>query len=251
MAKAPEGSLTYQVRDGRVIYYHQTKLPKGKSWKKEYIRKSKLDEASELAKKAYYQNLRLVLNKQLNVLETFESEYEYDAIKQVYNRLPDERKSLIEPYNNEIVKMINAWKQEKYEPNMSYSENLIYDTEKGDKVRSKSELIIANTLYQYADVIDYKYERPLELRTKDGKNIVIHPDFTILNKLTGRITYYEHAGRMDDPKYAAEFVKKMNLYTYNNIIHGRNLVVTFETAVIPLDIGILRNIIQKLIDSEI
>lgn len=85
----------------------------------------------------------------------------------------------------------------------------------------------------------------------DGKNNVIHPDFTILNKLTGRITYYEHAGRMDAIKYAAEFVKKMNLYTYNNIIHGRNLVVTFETAVIPLDMGILRNIIQKLIDSEI
>ena len=192
-----------------------------------------------------------MLNKQLKALEHFGADDGYDAIERVYNNLPDERRCLIEPYDNEVENIVRAWNGEIYESNVSYPENLIYDTEKGDKVRSKSELIIANALYQYADVIDYKYERPLELRTKEGKNIIMHPDFTILNKMTGRITYYEHAGRMDDPKYAAEFVKKMNLYAYNNIMNGRNLVVTFETAGTPLDTGMLKIIIQRLAAEEI
>lgn len=52
--------------------------------------------------------------------------------------------------------------------------NKPYRTYKGDYVRSKSELIIANELY--INQIPYEYEKPLFLK---GATKPIHPDFTI------------------------------------------------------------------------
>ena len=78
-------------------------------------------------------------------------------------------------------------------------------------VRSKSEAIIANILHNNKLNILYKYERPLKIIV-DGKEKIIYPDFTIFNVHSGKITYWEHAGRMDDPYYANEFVKKINSF---------------------------------------
>ena len=50
-----------------------------------------------------------------------------------------------------------------------------YYTIKGERVRSKSEKIIADELYRYQ--IPYKYEFPLTLATHN-RNIQLYPDFT-------------------------------------------------------------------------
>lgn len=56
----------------------------------------------------------------------------------------------------------------------AYNDQLpYYETDNKERVRSKSELNIANALYKYG--IPYKYECPLRL--SNGK--VIYPDFTI------------------------------------------------------------------------
>ena len=113
-------------------------------------------------------------------------------------------------------------------------------------LRSKSEVIIANLLYRPRKDLDYRYERPLKLRAKNGEEINIHPDFTIINKHTGRIYYYEHAGKMDDPKYATDFVKKMELYAANNIWQGEELLVTYEAAGAPLSTTCVRKMVDRL-----
>ena len=41
---------------------------------------------------------------------------------------------------------------------------------------------------------------------------------------------------MDDPYYTNEFVKKMNTYIANNLLPGRDVIVTFETMGNALDI---------------
>ena len=113
-------------------------------------------------------------------------------------------------------------------------------------VRSKSEVIIANILHNYKADILYKYERPLMV-TKEGSLKTIYPDFTILNINTGKITYWEHAGRMDDTYYANEFVKKVNTYVSNYLLPGRDLVVTFETMINPLDVSVVNKMVKELI----
>ena len=66
---------------------------------------------------------------------------------------------------------IIQWEDEKYEKNTKYFENLKFETDQGELVRSKSEVIIANLLYQNLHHILYKYERPLELNK--GKDVIL------------------------------------------------------------------------------
>ena len=53
-------------------------------------------------------------------------------------------------------------------------------------VCSKSEIIIANMLNKKADNLSYRYEAELYLKKA---NRIVHPDFTILNKKSGKIYY--------------------------------------------------------------
>lgn len=72
------------------------------------------------------------------------------------------------------------------------------------------------------------------------------PDFTILNIHTGKIVYWEHAGRMDDPNYANEFVKKANMYVMNNLIVGRDVIFSYESMANPLEIGVIKQIVESI-----
>ena len=139
--------------------------------------------------------------------------------------------------------LLHKWNTEEYEGNPFHPENLRYETEQGEMVRSKSEVIIANLLYSYRKNILYKYERPLIL-IKDGIEKTIYPDFTILNRHSGRIFYFEHAGKMDDPYYVNEFVKKMNTYAANCLLPGRDVLVTYETLANPLDVSVAKRLLE-------
>ena len=71
-------------------------------------------------------------------------------------------------------------------------EGLIHRTERGDLVRSKSELVIADKLH--ARSIDYAYEQHLVL----SKGRTRYPDFTIADHARGVIFYWEHLGMLDE-----------------------------------------------------
>lgn len=109
---------------------------------------------------------------------------------------------------------------------MNYDEGI--KTERGDLVRSKSEVIIANMLYQRE--IPYEYE----VRTYIN-NQVRYPDFTVLNKRTGKIYLWEHLGMMDDPAYCARNQIKVEEYAAAGYIPGDNLILTFESSTVTLN----------------
>lgn len=52
---------------------------------------------------------------------------------------------------------------------------------------------------------------------------------------------------MDDPKYGADFVWKYNLYQANNIIPGKDVIFTCESQLNPLDIGLVKKMIERLV----
>ena len=85
-------------------------------------------------------------------------------------------------------------------------DGLIHRTERGDLVRSKSELVIADKLY--ARGIDYAYEQPLVL--PNGRTR--YPDFTIADHARGVAFYWEHLGMLDDPGYRTRWEKKRTEY---------------------------------------
>lgn len=94
-----------------------------------------------------------------------------------------------------------------------------YNTRKGDWVKSKSEMIIADLLFEH----DVEYEYDECLRAPD--DTYYRPDFTIHSN--SQHWYWEHWGMMDDPDYAADKEKKEAWYKEH--FDGR-LVETFETG---------------------
>ena len=112
-------------------------------------------------------------------------------------------------------------------------------TEKGERVRSKSEKIIADYFFRHG--IEYKYECPLLLK---GLGIV-YPDFTLLSRKTGYEIYWEHNGRMDDPIYAQKAVRKWQHYENNGIFPGERLILTHETELDVLNTATLEKLTKK------
>jgi hypothetical protein len=110
-----------------------------------------------------------------------------------------------------------------------YAEYLIHRTERGDLVRSKSELVIANKLFQLR--IDYHYERPLEGDTQPGR---LRPDFSFIDA-AGDLVLWEHLGLMSRPGYRSGWQWKLNWYKQNGFELGRNLFTTEDDAKGGLD----------------
>ena len=109
-----------------------------------------------------------------------------------------------------------------------FDEKLIHKTARGELVRSKSEVIIADALFHNG--LEYQYEPELIL---EGK--VKRPDFKIIDADTGGEWYWEHCGMMSDAKYAKRWSEKERFYAKNGIVRGKNLIVTEEFAGEGLD----------------
>ena len=126
-------------------------------------------------------------------------------------------------------------------------------TAHGERVRSKSEVIIADTLLRYN--IPYRYEFPItlkrinpdDIRRDFGSSITLHPDFLCLNTRTRSEFFWEHFGLMDDPDYSKNAAGKLRLYTENGILPGRNLIITMETQTEPPSIKALEKLIEELL----
>lgn len=87
----------------------------------------------------------------------------------------------------------------------------VHKTAAGELVRSKSEVIVANTLRHLG--VDYVYEQRLTM--PDGTWRL--PDFTIYR--TGRPTvYWEHLGMLNSPGYRADWKAKKQWYLKNQIL---------------------------------
>lgn len=97
-----------------------------------------------------------------------------------------------------------------------FDERLIHLTARGEFVRSKSEVIIANHLHRPPDnepSIEYLYEKPLTLGEQTR-----YPDFTIDDEESGITYYWEHCGMLHIPEYERRWEKKLAWYRENDIL---------------------------------
>lgn len=125
---------------------------------------------------------------------------------------------------------------------------LIHRTERGDLVRSKSELVIADKLF--ARRIDYAYEQPLVL--PNGR--VRYPDFTITDHARGVTFYWEHLGLLDDPGYRVRWEKKRAEYVAAGVVAWQSgggeagtLIETRDEPGGALDAEAIARVIQEVL----
>ena len=238
LRKAPPG-IMHVVHSGTRIQYYLRSDRSDKSGK--YIRKSDKQTIGTLLRKAYYEKVIKLLNEELGNLDLLlkKSNDTVEKIRKLYSDLPREMKQYIDPVDKLDADIIDEWLNIPYDGKEIPEHIPIYITERGERVRSKSELNIANKLAEKN--IPYKYECPLTLA--GGK--VIFPDFTVLNIKERREIYWEHRGMMDDREYSRQAVFKMKSMMNSDIILGNNLIITEETSVNPLGTNEIDSIIAS------
>lgn len=201
----------------------------------EYLDKSDLGVARGIIQSDYARKYIDKASAELKIIERLLS-YEGCDCDKTYDNLSAPRKELASPIAEYSADNISAWLKDRSSITNSHPKYGDYFTLTGEQVRSKSELIIADRLTYYS--IPYKYEEKIELDM-----IPVFPDFTILTK-DNREVYWEHFGMIDDGSYVNDMAKKMNLYTRNGIILGKNLIMSFESRESPLSMTTVNRIIN-------
>lgn len=207
-----------------------------------YLKIKERNIAKQIARRDYDKKVLRRAKKFSKALNSFQKEllaYMKDPCSEVFSSNPAKR-LLANPYISSDEEYRKNWELKSYK-RKPFSENTpaIY-TENGERVRSKSEKIIADKLTQLK--IPYRYECPLRLETQER---TIHPDFTLLDIKNRREIILEHFGLMDDVNYSQSAVKKINRYILEGFVPGENLLFTMETQDSPLDTRLLVKILEN------
>lgn len=237
LKKLPQGKIRISISNKTYQFFHITSREHclGK-----YISKRKnAFLINQLAQKRYNQALLIEVNRERKTLQKFIRQYKPGNLTFIYKKQHPALKNYIKPYCLDNETFIKNWLKTKIPINTFSPENLIYNTSMGIKVRSKSEVLIAETLASYK--IPFRYEYPINLKNFG----IIHPDFYCLNPRTLKEIIWEHFGMMDNIEYANNTVKKLNYYQLNGYICGKNLCFTQETSIHPLDIKQIQLVIKN------
>ncbi len=230
----PEGRLRISVDHGVTRFYQCIDDRYG-----EYIPREKIQLPRQLAQKAYNETVLKTAETRAKHITRCLKDYNDDEIEQLFTSLHPERQKLITPVEPTFRQLQEQWYSEPY-AGKAFKEGLpVIYSEKGERVRSKSEKILADFFYR--NNILYKYEKPLNL---SGYGIV-YPDFTFFSKKLRKEIYWEHEGMMDKPEYAMKAVKKLNRYQLNGIMPGERLILTFETEQDVLNMKIVNKLVEK------
>lgn len=121
-----------------------------------------------------------------------------------------------------------------------YNDHLIHKTLKGHMVRSKSELVIANILYE--NNIEYQYEREYQ---GDEDKIKVHPDFSFTDP-AGDLILWEHLGMLSREDYRLGWEWKKDWYERNGFVENKNLFTTRDGDDGSLDSSEVKEIAEKI-----
>ena len=236
---APEGNLRI-TSSGKIVQYMQCTDENDKSKTQgKYIKKDNTNLITGLAQKGYDQKIKRLVDKRLKQIQTLSKDYSDDEIEMIYNKMNDKRKSLILPVEPIYEQYLAQWKSIPYVGKGFENVKTEIYSNKGERMRSKSEKFLADMFYSMG--IEYKYECPLYLK---GYGIV-YPDFTFLSKETFEEIYWEHEGRMDDADYVEKAIRKIDQYTKNNIIPGKRLILTYESSTYALNTSVAEMLIRE------
>lgn len=230
------GNIRIEKHYNQVQFYHITKTgdTNGK-----YIPKSKNEFARNIIELQYDKKVLKSMEIELNYIKKLLTLNQKSSVCKIFTKYSKLRQTFITPVTLTDQTYTELWQAVPYSGN-SYDMNLnTYYTAKGEYVRSKSEVIIADTLNRMK--IPYRYEYPLELK---NKMFPIYPDFCCLNVRTRTEYYWEHFGMMDIPEYSIKAVAKINQLAENGYYNGDRTIFTFETTESPLNTKVIEEIIE-------
>lgn len=241
LKRTPKGYLRISKKKNRVEYYLRNDDTSSNG---RYLKKSEKGIAKAIAQRDYDTSLLKNAKERIKVIEVFLDKYKKTSLKEMYQKTNPYRRELINVVTVSDEEFVKQWQLVKYEGKEFIENEQVITTEKGERVRSKSEKIIADKLYFMG--IPYRYEYPLLL----SGNITIYPDFTILRLPMREEVYLEHFGMMDNVDYVNKALYKINTYEKNGIYLGTKLFITHETSKRPLNSKNLDGMLRELFCEE-
>jgi ATP-dependent exoDNAse (exonuclease V) alpha subunit len=153
--------------------------------------------ASTLSKELLYTGLTRFRQKMILLIER-----DTDVLEQLHR---PEGSEMLSRNSNLFLMAIRPEDEDKY-----YANHLIHRTAENKLVRSKSEVIVADTLTRLG--ISYEYEKKLLNKDSNPKDYRL-PDFTV--SYEGDIFYWEHLGMLSVPSYRQSWERKLAWYREN------------------------------------
>lgn len=236
--QAPEGALCSSISHGKLQWHCFA------NGVKKYLPLSSLDSIKALAQKKYVGLVLESLCRQRAALERLLQDYHPDACHEIYATMRLEFQNVATTLFPSSEEIATEWKSVRYRGKSLEGSNLL--SVDGIKVRSKSELMIANALS--GSGVPYRYEFPYKMKWRgaDGvRQVKVFPDFTCLNVRTRQEIVWEHFGMMDESGYAQTAIEKLDAYESNGFLLGKNFVFTMETKALPLDSRKIQTVIKR------
>lgn len=232
----PEGYLSGRKYKGRYIYM-QVFAAQGKR-KRVGINKNR-ELVGQLARKKYLQMAIKILESSTPKLQRLVSGDETLDSAAILGKMPPVYRSLPEEMFFPAMRAASKWAAEDYEKSTYREEERRHITSRGLRVRSKSELIIAEKLDSYE--IPYRYEQMIYI-----ENYPLSPDFVI--KTEDGLIYWEHCGLMGDARYRKRNKWRLELYEKAGIVPWKNLIITYDTEDGSIDMRIIESeIVNRLL----
>ena len=229
----PAGGLSTSIIKNQTYYY---KVLDGK---KIYIGKADCKEVAQLQKRRFIENSVKRIDQNCVLMEQLLKGYQSVDPEEV---MAEETRAYQTPpecsFSMSGIHNGKKWGNMPYRKYKGFPEGLKHKTLKGEKVRSKSEALIANMLF--VKNIEYHYEEETDI---GGRTIT--PDFRIYVKSQNKFKLLEHLGLLVKEKYRSDALEKMELYFSNGYRLYDDILFTcddLDGRINTLDIG-------KLIDD--
>ena len=243
LKNAPAGSVRIVHRRNKVLQFYRKTEPG--DYQGNYMPREDDELARRLVQKDYDQRALEKAKDELRLIQSFQTSLQKTSTDTAFAALGETRKTLVTPATLTNAQYAERWQNQSYRKTKKHEENKKLVTDNEEFVRSKSEVIIANSLK--SNNVPYRYEFPLVIEREEGEKdyCEFHPDFYCLNVRTRAEYAWEHLGMMDDSEYAARAVEKLALYSANGYFPGKNLIITMESKSAPISSREINRIINE------
>lgn len=231
---APKGALKIRNRNGREELRRVTQHPRTEH----SITKDPLAIAQLIQKEISEEAIRRCENN-LKHMEQLRNKYLPIDTMAIKETLPESHRHLIKPYQDILYR---HWSNQEYHKRFADQSKVIHTTHKGERVSSKSEVILANSLYENG--IPYHYDER-SIVTSDWGNHYYY-DF-VIPLPNGDKIYWEHLGMLSNREYMEHSLQKLYHYHQEGITIGRNLIITVDDVDGNCDSLAIYNIIQYML----
>lgn len=181
------------------------------------------------------------MQKQKKSIEACLSTLNPQELEHAFSKLSSGKQKIVKSIFLTDEAYAEQWSDREYDIFEEFQDDHEYVSPKGEKVRSKSEMLLTKLFCEYD--IPYHYEYPF----KCSNGTVFRPDFFLLNKRTRKEYYWEHLGLMDSESYRNKNFRKLELYASNGIVLGSNLILTFETTSVTYNEEYAKTLIQQFL----